>query len=172
MSRESATDQAAVPFSTLSVLVVEDEIVSAWTIEGILQTLKVGKVRIAEDGAQALRLLEEEPADVVLCDAVMPVMDGLEFCVRMRFHPDRRIAEALLIMVTAQDEPKWQDAAREAGVNDFMKKPVSFGQLTDVMTRAMARPRRFVRSPHYVGPERREPQPSSYRGPERRRDRS
>lgn len=171
MSGSTGTDESSVPFSSLSVLVVEDEIVSAWTIEGILQTLKVDKLRLAADGETALRLLEEEPADLVFCDAVMPVMDGLELCVRMRFHPDRRIAETLLIMITAQDETKWQQAAREAGVNDFMKKPVSFGQLVEVMTRTMARPRAFLRTSRYVGPDRRDPEAGPYRGPERRRRR-
>ena len=67
------------------VLIVDDESSARLTTEALL--LRDGfTLRFAESGAEALRTLEEGHVDLVLCDVMMPGMDGFEVCRRMKAH--------------------------------------------------------------------------------------
>lgn len=75
----------------------------------------------AADGYEALAHLDEESADVILLDVMMPGMDGFELCERLRRNP--KWQHVPIILVTALDSK--QDLARglEAGADDFLHKP-------------------------------------------------
>lgn len=75
----------------------------------------------AADGYEALAHLDEDEADVILLDVMMPGMDGFELCERLRRNP--KWQHVPIILVTALDSK--QDLARglEAGADDFLQKP-------------------------------------------------
>ncbi len=82
---------------------------------------------LAENGLEAWTGLETFPADVVITDWMMPVMDGLEFCRRIRDgNFDRYI---YLIIVTARDEKTSVVTGLEAGADDYLRKPIDFEEL-------------------------------------------
>ncbi len=75
----------------------------------------------AEDGAAALASVEVEDPDLVLLDVMMPRVDGIEVCQRLRSQP--RHAGLPILLLTALDRPEDRARGLEAGANDFLSKP-------------------------------------------------
>jgi DNA-binding response OmpR family regulator len=91
--------------------VVEDERRLADLISRQL-TMVGHSVRVAEDGATGLEMLERNPADVVILDWMLPRLDGLEVCRRIRAH-----SITLVLMLTARAEGGDRVAGLEAGAS-------------------------------------------------------
>jgi DNA-binding response OmpR family regulator len=73
-------------------------------------------------------------------------------------------------MVTGHTERSLVEAARDAGVNEFLAKPITAHNLISRITEILDRPRPFVRCEAYTGPDRRRRRKPDYNGPWRRRD--
>jgi signal transduction histidine kinase/CheY-like chemotaxis protein len=118
----------------LRVLLVEDNNTNRLLASRLLEKLHAS-VNTAEDGAQALARLDAEPEefDLVLMDVQMPVMDGIEATRRLRADP--RFARLPIVALTADAMP--QDRARclEAGMDDYLSKPINFVQLAATLQR-------------------------------------
>jgi class 3 adenylate cyclase/CheY-like chemotaxis protein len=107
------------------VLVVDDQDANIRLLEAILGP-RGYDVHTASSGEEALALLAERDVDLVLCDIVMPVMDGYQVCREIRERPGT--AYLPVVMVTASgDEEKVK--ALEAGADDFLTKPVDKNEL-------------------------------------------
>jgi adenylate cyclase len=107
------------------VLVVDDQPANIRLLEAILSP-RGYDVLTASSGEQALALLEHDDVDLVLCDIVMPGMDGYQVCREIRERPGT--AYLPVVMVTASgDEQKVK--ALEAGADDFLTKPVDKNEL-------------------------------------------
>ena len=78
-------------------------------------------VRVAADGVQALAVLEEFPADVVVLDVMMPGLDGIEVCRRLKADPDT--AHIPVVMVTALDDTADRVRGLEAGADECESGP-------------------------------------------------
>jgi signal transduction histidine kinase/CheY-like chemotaxis protein/HPt (histidine-containing phosphotransfer) domain-containing protein len=117
-----------------SVLVVDDQPINlelaGWVLrqQGAIPTLM-------SDAREALERLREEPDrfDAVLMDGQMPVLSGWEAIRIIRSHP--RLQQLPVIAFTAAVLPSEQKAAREAGANDFVPKPVDVERLVAVLQR-------------------------------------
>lgn len=103
------------------VLVAEDDEIAAELLETLLR--RVGyEVRLARDGAEALRMVDQAPTpDVVLLDWMLPEMTGLEVCRRVRERWDPLALP--ILMVTAKGDPASVSEAFEAGASDYITKP-------------------------------------------------
>jgi two-component system cell cycle response regulator len=77
----------------------------------------------AADGAEGLRAFSAEPPDVILLDAMMPIMDGITMCRHLRALPGG--AGIPILMITARSDHTSITAAFAAGVTDFIQKPVN-----------------------------------------------
>jgi DNA-binding response OmpR family regulator len=152
--------------SQVEILVVDDH-ESMRSIFGVLlRAFGFTRIREAEDGEAALRALADRPADLVITDLKMPGLDGLGFVRRLR--AEARSA-APVVMVTGHASAARVAAARDAGVNEFIVKPVTGQLLADRLRRIIADDRPFVRTQSYVGPCRRRRRPAKgYQGPFRR----
>lgn len=111
----------------MKILAVEDDAVSRVVLRQTLRKLGHEVVEAA-DGAEAWKVLTRTPMRVVVSDWAMPVMDGLELC--------RKIRGAMgadytyFILLTARDATgENQQAAADAGVDDFLTKPLNFDEL-------------------------------------------
>jgi adenylate cyclase len=82
----------------------------------------------AEDGAEALVAVEEHAPDLVCLDVMMPGVDGIEVCQRLRSQPQHTGLPILLL--TALDRPDDRARGLEAGANDFLSKPFDEVELT------------------------------------------
>ncbi|RVU43928.1 response regulator [Rubrivivax rivuli] len=114
-------------------LVVEDNEINQQIAREMLQDLGL-QVTTARHGQQALALLDSEPAfDLVLMDVHMPVMDGLTATRQLRTDP--RWAALPVIAMTANVLNEDRERCEQAGMNDFVPKPVEAEQLQAVLAR-------------------------------------
>jgi len=133
----SSTETAApVPLALagLRILAVDDNAINLRMIERALTNLGA-TVSLAGDGEAALRHLRAGPddCDVVLMDIQMPVMDGLAATREIRRDP--RLAALPVIALTAGVLPEEREAARAAGMDDFLTKPLNLADLTAILPR-------------------------------------
>ena len=108
----------------MRILVVDDEPAVREALERILR-LDGFEVAIACDGREAVRSQAAAPADAVLLDVLMPGLDGLEVCRRMRDTGDR----TPVLMLTARDDIGDRVAGLEAGADDYLPKPFALEEL-------------------------------------------
>ncbi len=112
--------------SSARILVVDDQ---RPNVEMMSEALRGRgyEVLTADDGTTALQVVETSHPDLVLCDILMPGLDGYEFCRRLRARP----ATALLpvILVTSLDAHAERIRGLEAGADDFLSKPVRWEEL-------------------------------------------
>lgn len=106
----------------MKVLIVEDDPIARLYIEAALAVLELETV-VAADGEEALSLLDAEPIRLVVSDWMMPKIDGLELCRRIRARGGEYVYFILLTQMSAS--PENEDTAIEAGVDDFLSKPVN-----------------------------------------------
>jgi DNA-binding response OmpR family regulator len=116
------------------VLVVEDEPNIAEFIRRGL-TYKGYEVDVAHTGEDALDLAWERPVDLVILDLMLPGMDGIEVCRRLRAAGD-----VAIIVLTARDKVDDKVEGLEAGADDYVTKPFAFDELL-ARVRAALRPR-------------------------------
>jgi two-component system response regulator MprA len=108
----------------MRVLVVDDEPSVREVLERILK-VEGFDVALAADGREAVQAQAAAPADAVLLDVLMPGIDGLEVCRRMRGVGDR----TPVLMLTAQEGVEDRVAGLEAGADDYLPKPFALEEL-------------------------------------------
>jgi two-component system, OmpR family, response regulator MprA len=106
------------------ILVVDDEPAVREAVERALR-LDGYDVVLAADGGEALVTLDERPPDAVVLDVLMPRVDGLELCRRMRLRGDR----TPVLMLTARDAVSDRVAGLDAGADDYLIKPFALDEL-------------------------------------------
>lgn len=114
---------------------VRDALVRALGLEGYA-------VRAVSNGAQALDALREQPADLVLLDVSMPIVDGLTVCRVLRSERNR----VPILMLTARTETSDRVAGLDAGADDYLAKPFDLDELLARM-RALVRRAGFADEP-------------------------
>jgi CheY-like chemotaxis protein len=107
------------------ILVVDDDLLIRSTIKLILRSIDHFVIAEADDGDVALMQSDGFEPDVVLCDIAMPRMGGLQFVEQLRKHPQPRMHDIPVIILTGNaDETTVRDALR-LRISGFVVKPVS-----------------------------------------------
>lgn len=159
----------ALDLSALSVLVVEDNEHMRHLLRMVLRALGIETVIEAGNGEEAVEIISARAPDIVFTDWVMQPMDGLELAMFIRNAPESPNPFMPIIMVTAHSERSHVTAARDAGITEFLVKPISARAVLSRLRAVIEHPRAFVRAPGYFGPDRRRRREDfSYRGPDRR----
>ncbi len=117
----------SLPIQVVKILAVEDDPVARAVLHQAL--LHLGhEVVDARDGAQALKLLEREPVRLIVSDWMMPELDGLDLCraVRGRVNADYVY---FILLTSQQADVDNQREAIEAGVDDFLTKPLDLQEI-------------------------------------------
>ncbi len=109
--------------SRLSVLVVEDDEVARLYLETVLRQLPDIDIETAANGAEALQLIQEMHPQVVITDWLMPVVDGAQLCRTLR--QSEWGHDTYVLMLTSQDGVNDLMEAFEAGVDDYISKPIN-----------------------------------------------
>jgi PleD family two-component response regulator len=155
--------------SPIRILIVDDHETMRTLLMTILYAIGVKEIREARDGAAAFEVLNEFPADIIFLDWVMAPLDGIEFLRILRSSVDSPNRFLPVIMVTGHTESDRIAIARDAGVTDFLSKPISIKKLADRIVRIIFEPRPFVKTKTFFGPDRRQHSDRDYKGPERRK---
>lgn len=112
------------------ILVVDDNPL----VSGIIKTLlrqEQFKVYVSENGTEALQLLADNPVDLILCDVMMPKMDGYELFDEVRRRPE--LGNIPFVFLTALDEKSERAKGSELGVDDYLVKPFEPEELLAVV---------------------------------------
>ena len=157
-------------FESLRVLIVEDNQHMRSLLRMLLNSVSIREIFDASNGVTGLEVLRERKCDLVLADLAMKPMDGLELTREIR-RAERGINPFMpVIMITGHTEKYRVEAARDAGVTEFLAKPITAQSLYARIAEIVERPRAFVRCDSYVGPDRRRKLAETYAGPWRRHD--
>lgn len=115
------------PSSGVKILAVEDDAVARAVLRKALQ--KLGhEVIEAKDGQEAWALMEAEPVRVIVSDWMMPNLSGLELCRKLRARSGAEYVYFILITANSADSANRIEAA-DAGVDDFLSKPLNVEEL-------------------------------------------
>lgn len=154
--------------SALHVLLVDDNQHMRTIASAVLKSAGVGTVREAGDGGAALEILREYPIDLAIVDFNMFPLDGVEFTRLVRNSPDSPNPYLPIIMMTGHSAKRRVYEARDAGVTEFIVKPITAKAVLDRIQAVIFHARPFVRTEGYFGPDRRRVQKPDYKGPRRR----
>jgi adenylate cyclase len=122
-STENASDAGV---SGARLLVVDDNENNRDIVSRLLER-EGYQVSTAENGAQALERIKAQPPDLVLLDVMMPIMDGIEACKRMKDDPESRLIPVVIMTALGQVDDRVRGI--QAGADDFLTKPVNRGEL-------------------------------------------
>jgi len=124
----------------LRILLAEDNAINALLTRTLLEADGC-IVDTAEDGILAVEAVKINTYDLILMDMRMPNMDGLEATRKIRAMSGRTAQELPIIALTANAFDDDRDACFDSGMNDFMTKPVSAEELTEMVTTWVSRTR-------------------------------
>jgi CheY-like chemotaxis protein len=168
-------------FRSFRILVVDDSSAIRQLIHSTLDIIGVGTVEVAAHGGEAVDILKKSAKpladrryrpggssiDFVMTNVDMPTVDGMMLLRWIRRHeesPDRFLP---VIMVSSYADPAKVREARDAGVTEFVAKPFTIASICSRLINVIERPRQFVQTADYFGPDRRR-RSMPYDGPDRR----
>jgi len=155
----------------VNMLVIDDNKHMCKLVLEILHALGVRNVREVGDPAKAFEELKHFTADIIIVDWHMEPIDGTEFVRMVRTAKDSPNPYVPIIMLSGYTEMQNVAKARDAGINEFLAKPISAKALYLRIASIIDNPRPFIRTKSYFGPDRRRQDLGPPRGvPERRKD--
>lgn len=155
-------------FDDLKVLVVEDNLPMLEITKTLLATFGVGTIIGAKDGENGFREFCLHNPDIVIADWMMKPVDGISLARRIRNDLRSPNPYVPIILMTGFSEKRRVIQARDAGITEFLVKPFTARDLFKRLTQIIERPRQFVRSEDFFGPDRRRKAMEEYTGPLRR----
>jgi two-component system chemotaxis response regulator CheY len=155
-------------FDRLKIVVVDDNPHMRKLVVAVLQAFGAIQIFEAVDAEHAWTIMKETNPDVIFLDWMMPGMSGLDLVKMIRTSAASPNPFVPVIMLTGHTHIDHVRQARDAGVNEFLAKPVSVKAILTRLISVIEHPRPFVRTKVYFGPCRRRRGHDEYRGPERR----
>lgn len=152
----NAAAPKGIDLSTLDVLVVDDHAPMRRILRSVLEEFGITRVHEAADGKAALDLFETTyRPDLIITDYRMAPLDGVELTRVIRDGETALSPFVPIVMVSAYTEMDKIFLARDAGINEFLAKPISAKLLYSRIRAVVESPRPFVRTGDFFGPERR-----------------
>jgi PAS domain S-box-containing protein len=128
-------------YQGMAILLVEDNELNQQVGQELLQNAGFA-VTVAKDGAQALALVQQQPFALVLMDMQMPVMDGVTATEKIRQLP--QLQQLPIVAMTANAMAQDKTRCLQAGMNDFISKPIEPEQLFLTMLRYLPMPAKAI----------------------------
>lgn len=155
--------------AALKILVVDDNAAMRGIVRAVLAAFGCINVKEAPDAKSAFHTLSAERIDLMIVDWKMKPIDGLALVKRLRDEEKSPNPYLPVIMLSAYSEAAKVREARDAGVTEFLAKPFNAGALYARLAAIVNKPRPFVRTKAFFGPDRRR-MTAEHDGPERREE--
>lgn len=157
-------------FSKISVLVLDDNKFMRDLIKGILQTFGIKRIFTCDDGEIGFKIFCEESPDLVITDWIMEQNSGLQFTEKVRRDSASPNPFVPIILLTGFAEESRVIKARDAGITEFLVKPFKAIDLYKRIEQIIEKPRKYVKSIDFFGPDRRRRETTNFTGPFRREE--
>lgn len=157
-------------FERLNVLVVEDTAPMSKLLVSVLENLGIKSITTAKDGEKAFEIFQKDNHDIILTDWLMEPMDGISLTAEVRkntLSPNRMVP---IILITGYSAWVRVEEARDAGVTEFLVKPFTANDLARRVAHVINKPRDFIETQDFFGPDRRRRKDPNFKGPFRRDD--
>ena len=112
-------------YDLLRILLVDDNQHMRVLLAEILRAIGVKRILVANDGAQGLTMMRHHDIDIVMTDLSMQPLDGIDFVRLLRNSPDSPNQFVPVVMITGHSTMSRVAEARDAGVNEFLAKPLT-----------------------------------------------
>lgn len=149
----------------VSALILDDNAHMRGLVRAILASFGLRRIEEAADCNEGFGILARGDIDIAFVDFKLGGQDGLEFCRRVRLGHDSPNIYLPLVMITAYSERSRVIDAINAGVDEFLVKPVRAVDVANRVNGVIERRRPFVRSGTYFGPDRRRRDDPRHKGP-------
>jgi hypothetical protein len=116
------------------VLVAEDSSVIQNITKKVLQFQNYN-ITAVKNGLQVLEIMEKNDFDIILMDINMPGMDGMECARQIRKLPDEKKSSVPIVAITGNAKNYTLEDFREAGINEYLQKPLNFDALVETVKR-------------------------------------
>lgn len=143
------------PLHTYNILLADADVRLGNVLRQMLQTMGFANITLTRNGEEALALLKAKPFDFLVTEWQLQRISGLELISRIRRSggvPDPALP---VILLSGRGELNDVITARDQGMNEYVRKPFSAQTLYQRLERLIEKPRPFVVSQHFVGPDRR-----------------
>jgi DNA-binding response OmpR family regulator len=155
-------------YDLLKILLVDDNHHMRVLLSEILKAIGVRQIYEASDGTQGLQAMKNYQIDIVMTDLSMQPLDGIDFVRLLRRSPESPNQMCPVIMITGHSTLSRVAEARDAGVNEFLTKPLTARGVLERISLIVNHPRPFVKAESYFGPDRRRRNDANFKGPFRR----
>lgn len=155
-------------FKQVSVLVVEDNQPMNEMVQSLLKAFGINFIYSARNGESGYKKYLEHKPDIIIADWMMKPVDGIMFTEKIRKNPSSPNPFVPIILMTGFSEKKRVLKARDSGVTEFLVKPFTARDLYKRIAQIIERPRQFVKTGEFFGPDRRRKEDEEYGGPMRR----
>jgi len=134
--KEDVTANDSILLGNKNILLVEDDPVNQLLTRKMLEVLSAKNIDIANDGLEALSLVDNKKYDVIFMDIRMPNMDGYESTIAIR---NKKLENyPIIIALTAEAFEKDKNKSLESGMDDFLSKPVKLETLNSVLLKHLS----------------------------------
>lgn len=147
--------QIDVDLSRITALIIDDSRYARSFIKTALQSFGIRTILEAADGPSGLEILREKTVQLIIVDQDMSPMNGVDFTRYLRSGDLVSCIDVSVLMVSGDAAKEVVVEARNAGVNEFLVKPVSTDSLYRRVRNVLVNPKAFVQTPTFVGPDRR-----------------
>lgn len=153
---------------SISALILDDNSNMRTLLRVILGSFGMRHIEEAAEVDEAMEVLARQDIDLAFVDFKLGGVSGIDFCRRVRMTPGSPNVYLPIIMVTAYSERRRVIDAINAGVDEFLVKPIRSVDVANRVNAVIERRRPFWKSEDYVGPDRRRRDDPWYKGPWRR----
>jgi DNA-binding response OmpR family regulator len=141
-------------------------------IVSVLEAFGIGTIYEASNGERGYDLFQKNNPDIIITDWLMEPIDGLELIRMVRKNKESVNRLVPIVMITGYSAMQRVTMARDLGATEFLTKPFLGRDLAKRINLIINRPRNFVETAHFFGPNRRRKNGTGYDGPRRREDES
>ena len=154
----------------LKILLIEKNWHMRSLTKSILQAFGVNSIHSIADPITGYEMLKKTEYDIVIVDWMVEPMNGLDFTKKVRTDPDSPCPYVPIILMTGYSERSRVIAARDSGITEFLAKPFTSRSMYGRIEHIIEKPRQFIISKKYCGPDRRRINNPDFKGVERRRN--